>query len=99
MGIKYMYSDYVIFGWQSDDLPLFGRIEDIVVVDNRAVLLRAQQFFTVGIDRHYHSFSIQRSNKEVIVSLTELVDYHTFKAHKIKDSLLLTLRSHVQRCF
>ena len=31
MDIKYLQSDYVLFGWQEEDLPIFGHIQYIAV--------------------------------------------------------------------
>ena len=39
-GTKYTYLDYIIMGWQEDDLPLFGRIVDILVVNSDHVLFQ-----------------------------------------------------------
>ena len=81
-GIKYQQQDYVIISWQDDDdLPIFGHIISIFVVQNTA-FFKIQMFVTLGIDRHYHSFVIHEGDeKEVVVCLTELMDTSVYNSH------------------
>ena len=95
MGIKYTFSDFVVIGWQCDDLPLFGQIRHIAVV-NDFVLFGVALYCTLGIDRHYHSYNI-RKNETAIYSLSELVDYQPLRAHSLANGhLYITLRSHIE---
>ena len=55
--------DYVLIGWQEDDLPLFGLIEDILVI-NGCALFKVIKYATLKIDRHYHSFHIKKSSDQ-----------------------------------
>ena len=97
MGVKYTVQDYVIVGWQEDDLPIFGRIEYIAVIDQRA-LFSVQVYQTCGIDRHYHCYLIEKKADFMYVWLTDLVDYHPIYAHTLRDgSLCITLRHHNER--
>lgn len=48
MGIKYNCLDFVIKGWQDDDLPQFGQIKDILVV-NETALFHVKQLELTGI--------------------------------------------------
>ena len=59
MGIKYTFEEFVIIGWQCDDLPVFGQVTHIVVV-NDFVLFGVTPFSTLSIDRHYHSYIIRK---------------------------------------
>lgn len=98
MGIKYASLDYVIKGWQSDGLPLFGQIKEILVVNDSVLLFHVLEYETTGIDRHYHSFSIRITGREDLVCLPQLVDYHTFNGHKlINGNLYITFRSHIEK--
>lgn len=93
MGIKYACLDYVIKGWQSDDLPLFGRIKEILVVNDSVMFFHVLECETVGIDRHYHSFSITTTSREALVCLSEPADHHTFNGHQIANgNLYITFR-------
>lgn len=98
-GIKYQKPDYVIMGWQEDDLPIFGQIQDIMVTDHDEVFFELMAYDTLGIHRHYHSFVIQKSLHEAaILSISELGYHETFYAHRlINDSLYITLRSHIEK--
>ena len=82
---------------QEDDLPLFGRINDIILI-NGSVLFRANQYRTQGIDRHYHSFCISNTAVESVCWLSELVDYHPLKGHRLLNSnFYITLCSHIEK--
>ena len=96
MGIKYMISEFVVIGWQCDDLPIFGKIQHIAVV-NDFVLFGVALYCTLGIDRHYHSYIINRTNEVAIHSLSELVDYQPIRAHFLTNgNLYITLRYHIE---
>ena len=96
MGTKYMISEFVVIGWQCDDLPVFGQIQHIAVV-NDFVLFGVALYCTLGIDRHYHSYNIIRKNEAAIYSLSELVDYQPLRAHFLTNGhLYITLRSHIE---
>lgn len=97
-GSKYSYLDYVIIGWQEDDLPLFGRVEDIFVVNNNTPLFHVLKYVTLGIDRHYHSFCIKKTDAHCVCWLSELIDYHPMQAHNLSNSnLYITFRSHIEK--
>ena len=62
------------------------------------MLLQVNKYRTVGIDRHYHSFCINKTTEECVCWLSELVDYHPFQGHRLSnDSLYITFRSHIER--
>ena len=96
MGIKYTFSEFVVIGWQCDDLPVFGQIQHIAVV-NDFVLFGVTLYSTLGIDRHYHSYIIIRTNEVAIYSLSDLVDYQPLRAQYLRNGhLYITLRSHIE---
>ena len=49
----------VLVGWR-DDLPIFGRIQYIAVI-NEVALCGLCIYFTYGIDRHFHSFTLHKT--------------------------------------
>ena len=59
-GIKYQPGDYVITGWQHDDLPSFGCILAVYIM-NGVIFLEVTSLISCGIDRHFHSFVLERS--------------------------------------
>lgn len=96
MGTKYNFHDYILIGWEDDDLPRFGCIQDILFVDNEA-LFQVLEYKTLGIDRHYHSFCVKQSNVQSIYWLRELPDHHSFQSHRLSNhSLYITFRSHIE---
>ncbi len=75
----------------SNDLPLFGQIDDILVINDNALLFRVLVCETAGIDRHYHSFSISVTDREDVICFPELVDYHTFYGYKLNNGNLSSI--------
>lgn len=97
MGSKYNRSDYVVAGWQDDDLPVFGCIQDILVLNNCA-MLEVLQYNTEGIDRHYHSYVLKNSNEKALIWLSDLIDFHPLQAHRLNNGYIyITVRSHIER--
>ena len=97
MGVKFFRHNYVIVGWQRDDMPQFGKVEDIMVIEE-AVYLSVISTETLGVDRHYHSFVINsRAKGNLILLLSELVDFYVYHAHFIKGCVYINVRSHIER--
>ena len=96
-GTKYSNSDYVLVGWQDNDLPLFGRINDILVI-NSAALFQVHKYETLGVDRHYHSFCIRKGSSAGLYWLSELVDSYPYQGHILLNGCLyITFRSHIAK--
>lgn len=96
-GIRYVIGEYLFIGWQPDDLPLFGQIQQIIIIENSHIMFLVLQHVTLGTERHYHSYVMKRSSKLTACWYSELVDYQPLQAHYSKSSCLyVTLRSHVE---
>ena len=96
MGIKYLQSDYVLLGWQEDDLPIFGRIQYIAVFNNNP-MFGVVKYYASGIDRHYHSFIIRKTSEVAIYWLSELADYQPLQAHLLRNGCVhITFCSHIE---
>lgn len=97
-GCRYSVSDYVLVGWQDDDLPIFGKIRFIAVCSGQA-LIAVSTYGTLGIERHYHSFVLGRSTETcTLYWLSELVACQSFKAHQLSNGYsYITFRSHIER--
>lgn len=94
---KYSKSDYLLVSWQDDDLPIFGRVDDIVIVSDYCMFC-VNVYFTLGIDRHYHSFSLKRTPNIAVYFLSELPDYHAYQAHSLSNGqLYITFKSYVEK--
>ena len=72
---------YVIIGYQEDDLPLFGKIEEIAVVNEKA-LLCVSMYRTLRFHHHFHCYVISKDyNNQVSFWLSELADYQPLRSH------------------
>ena len=69
--IKYQPQDYVIIGWQDNDLSLFGRLL-VVYVTHGTVFFKISSLVTLGIDHHFYSFVLDRSTdgEDIVICLT-----------------------------
>lgn len=94
MGIKYTNSDYILIGWHKNDLPVFGRIQYIFVINNAAFFV-VTVYHVFGIDSHYHSFVIYNTEEVVMKSFKDLPEHQSFRAHLKGGSLFITFKSHL----
>ena len=95
-GIKYSHFEFVIINWQEDDLPRFGLIKDILVINTR-VMFCANKYTTLGINRHYHSFLIKRTFRNDVVWLSDLIDFCSYQGHCLSNNLYITFRYHIEK--
>jgi len=96
MDIKYLQSDYVLFGWQEEDVPIFGHIQYVAVFNNNPTF-GVVKYYVLGIDRHYHSFIIKKTSEVATYWLSELVDYQPLQAHLLRNGCtLITFHSHIE---
>ena len=85
----------VLTGWQENDLPIFGHIQSIIVINNVALLI-VSLYNAYGIDRHYHSFAVKETGEVITQCLTRLIAYQTFRTHVKNGTLLITFRSFIE---
>ena len=96
-GEKFYKSEFVILDFQSDDLPLFGKIGEIVVVGSRFPLLVVKIYRTDRINMHIDGYQVSATNTTSIVFLSSIIYKHSFCSHTfIGDGFLyIVLKSHV----
>lgn len=90
-----MKSDFVLIGWQDNDLPIFGRIQQIIIIKNIALFV-VSIYSAYGIDRHYHSFVIKESGEVATKCLPNLAALQTFQGHIKGAVLYITFRSFIE---
>ena len=96
-GRKYQVGDYLLTGWQQDDLPTFGRVIVIFLIKN-CTYVKVTKFRTKGIDRHYHSYVLEYDRSEEVKSVDSLGNSQTYNAHLLRNDLLyITMKCHVER--
>ena len=95
---KYSVSDYLLIGWQDNDLPIFGKVQFIAVVIGKP-LFAICSYRTIGIDRHSHSFVLSRGTEAYLMYwLSELPLCQLFKAHQLTNGCCyITFRSHIEK--
>ena len=93
-GYTYQPNYFVLTGFQEDDLPIFSRICDILLQNERP-MVQVVDFHTDGILQHYHSYSITPINNKHIICLHDLIEPRPFNSHLISgvSSHVVTLRS------
>ena len=96
-GQEYYRNSCVLVGWQpADDLPCFGKIEDILVIGGCS-LLWLQLFTTAGINSHLLSYQVSLTLNKSLVILSTLVNKSTYTPHTFlgDNKLYITMRSYV----
>ena len=86
----------MICGFQDDDLPVFARIDDIVVIAVTPVL-SVRVFRTVGINNHLQCYAIENAHQTAIILLTSLVLSEPLSPHQIvgDKNTYVALRTYV----
>lgn len=79
-GEQYYRNDFVLVGWQEDDLPQFAKIKDILVLVETPVLV-LERYTTLGINNHILCYLIECTFQTFALCISGLVDTHSFTAH------------------
>lgn len=95
-GETYHRSEFVIYGFQEDDLPVFGRIDDILVI-TATPMLSIRLFRTLGINNHLLCYAIEHTHQKVLILLNQLICPDPLSPHQRigDDNLYIALRSHI----
>ena len=95
-GEEYHRGDYIITAKQMNNLPVFSKIVDLMMVADCAVV-EAERFLTVGLDNHLLSYQIKSTHHYSCIPLSTLKETHPYIAHTFDDGLLyITLRSNIE---
>ena len=95
-GEEYNRGDYIITAKQMNDLPVFSKVVDLMIVADCAVA-EAERFLTVGLENHLLSYQIKSTHHHFFIPLSTLKETHPFKAHTFDDGLpYITLRSNIE---
>ena len=90
----YRLAQFVLSGWQDDDLPQFSKIEELISIQNVAIMV-AIHYHTVGIDRHYHSYVIGSTRCRSVIPLANVDSHPPVNVRALPSGMHLTLRYHV----
>ena len=93
-GARFYRGEFVCFESQDDDdLPVFGKITDILVFVKTPI----EKFRTEGINNHLLAYQISHTHSHSLLLLSNLSNKCTFCAHTyIGDgNLYITVRSHI----
>ena len=97
-GSQFTRGQYVLCGWQDDDLPMFALIKDITVVAE-CPLVALEKFTTEGINNHLQSYLIT-STRHVFVSKVSSLPYKdpiTAHFYPGDGGLYIAMKCHVQK--
>ena len=98
-GQEFHHSEYLLCGWQDNDLPVFGMIKDILVIAGTP-LISLCLHKTLGINNHLLCFAITSAYQSSLISLSHVVYRRPLCAHSILGDghLYIAMRSHVTQC-
>ena len=97
-GKHFVKGQYIMCGWQHDDLPQFARIKDIILVVEYPLLI-LDTFITQGINNHLSSYLIKGTRHVFIFRVSSLLVRDTFMAHTYPGDgqLYIAMKYHVER--
>ena len=95
-GETYHRSEFITCGFQADDLPIFSRIDDMMVIATTPVI-QVRVFRTVGINNHLQCYVIEDSHQTEVILLTSLIISEPLSPHQIigDKNIYIVLRSYV----
>ena len=95
-GERYYSQEFVLVGFQDDDLPVFGRIQHVIVVCGTP-LLALKIYKTVCLYSHLSAYQIIETNSVLVVLLSELETYQPYCSHLYigDNQTYITMRSKV----
>lgn len=70
------------------DMPVFGRITDILSFQNHFYLV-TEVYITYTFNRHYHAYEVAPSSTMQICTVESLQDYHPLWIYQSYDQHLL----------
>jgi hypothetical protein len=96
-GGRYYRSEFVQSGFQEDDLPIFGKIEDIIIIAGSIPVLQINKYKTLGINSHLSAFQVSHTSLNTVILLSQLHNKDRYYAHSSPgdSSTYITMRSHV----
>lgn len=94
-GQAYHRSEFIHCGWQTDELPVFGRITNILVIAGSR-FCTVEKYTTIGLNNHLLSYSIVRTHQVCVLNVSMLRNPQTLFGHTFigDNQLYIVLRSH-----
>ena len=74
-GTSYHKNVVVVCGMAEDDSPMFGSIQDIVVVCHECFFVICP-LVVVCYHHHYHAYEVKQDNSCVVFKYEQLLNYH-----------------------
>ena len=83
-----------------DDEPIFGKITDIIVMDNNLCLFVLDAYEVVTYNKHYNAYEVKSIQETVLCQQEDLADYHILCINKsfnreISSTNFICLKYHV----
>ena len=97
-GARFYRGEFVCFESQDDDdLPVFGKITDILVLV-KTPLIAIEKFRTEGINNHLLAYQISHTHSHSLLLQSNLSNKCTFCAHTYigDENLYITVGSHIE---
>lgn len=98
-GTKYAIG-YMVICYYEDDVPVFGKIKDILLQPNKDNSLFILTPFTcTRFNRHFYSYEVVATEETLIYQQEELLDYHPLylsKSFNVSSPLFVRTKYYVQ---
>ena len=87
----------MILSVQELDLPMFGEIKHIVVLDVDRYFLLVSELETLCFNAHYHAYEVTRSTSAelTLIQICDLADHNPLSLYTCNDLLLVPLKYYV----
>lgn len=82
LGTKYALS-YIVLCYHEEEMPVFGKIKDIVVTPAQECLFILTPFVATTFNTHFHAFEVSPLTEETLIyHQRELADFHPLSTSK-----------------
>jgi len=93
MGHKYTTACVLLLGIDKD-LPHFGEIKNIYVVENR-IMLEVYLHTTICYEDHFHAYEVRKTTRQQIIRMDDLHILYTDVTRKRNHKLYTMLHYHI----
>ena len=74
-GTKYA-KGYIVSCYIEDDVPVFGKISDIIIIRPSLCVLVVQPYLSTTFNRYFHAYQVSPSHDILFYQQHELTDFH-----------------------
>lgn len=93
-GTKYNLSSVLIIGHE-DDLPLFGKVTEIIVTVSGEIVFQVNEMYTASYDNHYHAYIVTPLPHTKTIPFQKILSFHPLTLNILNHINYIVLKNHI----